>query len=210
MHFFALFLILILAICAPAQSGRIIPAEASNPPGTPAVQEQSVKQMFNEANGYIRKKGSEFDAKKIPFNERLFAQAKLEQRLLAAKFAATAAIRKDIVGEDFYYLGMLHWIAENLDGTSENLRKFITTENAAADRSQTARSIIVVIAAKQKKLDDAEKMLAEYLASWLRTAPFNKWIDLRQINLDRQVRAILEASPHAAKFLLDDPAAEYA
>lgn len=53
-------------------------------------------------------------------------------------------------------------------------------------------------------------MLAEYLASWLRTAPFNKWIDLRQINLDRQVRAILEASPHAAKFLLDDPAAEYA
>ena len=36
------------------------------------------------------------------------------------------------------------------------------------------------------------------------------WIDLRQINLDRRTRDILEASPHAAKFLLDDPAAEYA
>ncbi len=37
-----------------------------------------------------------------------------------------------------------------------------------------------------------------------------QWIDLRQINLDRRTRAVLEASPHAAKFLLDDPAAEYA
>lgn len=164
MRFFALFLLSILTIYAPAQSGRIIPVDGANSLDKPVTHEQTVKQMFDEANGYIRKKGSEFDAKKIPFNERLFAQAKLEQRLLAAKFAATAAIRKDIVGEDFYYLGMLNWIAENLDGTSENLCKFITTENAAADRSQTARSVIVVIAAKQKKLDDAEKMLADYLA----------------------------------------------
>ena len=161
MRFFALFLILIFAVCTPAQSGRIIPADAANPP---AAAEQTVKQMFDDANGYIRKKGTEFDAKKIPFSERLLTQAKLEQRQLAAKLAATAATRTDLAGEDFYYLGMLHWIAENLDGTSENLRKFIATDNAATDRSQTARSIIVVIAAKQRKLDDAEKMLAEYLA----------------------------------------------
>ena len=161
MRFFALFLILIFVVWTPAQSGRIIPVDAANPP---AHAEQTVKQMFDEAIGYIRKKGTEFDAKKIPFSERLLTQAKLEQRQLAAKLAATAATRTDLAGEDFYYLGMLHWIAENLDGTSENLRKFVALENAPADRSQTARSIIVVIAAKQKKLDDAEKMLAEYLA----------------------------------------------
>ena len=50
---------------------------------------------------------------------------------------------------------------------------------------------------------------AGLLATWYRAATV-EWIDLRQINLDRQTRAILEASPHAAKFLLDDPAAEYA
>ena len=164
MRFFALFLLSILTIYAPAQSGRIIPVDGANSLDKPVTPEQTVKQMFDEANGYVRKKGSEFDAKKIPFSERLFAQAKQEQRQLAAKNATIATARTDLVGEDFYYLGMLHWIAENLDGTSENLRKFITTENAVADRSQTARSIIVVIAAKQKKLDDAEKMLAEYLA----------------------------------------------
>jgi uncharacterized protein (TIGR02996 family) len=52
-------------------------------------------------------------------------------------------------------------------------------------------------------------MHAEYLANWPRVGAM-EWIDLRQITLDRRVRAILEASPHAAKFLLDDPAAEYA
>ena len=82
MRFFALFLILIFAVCTRAQSGRIIPVDVANPP---AAAEQTVKQMFDEANGYIRKKGTEFDAKKIPFSERLLTQAKLEQRQLAAK-----------------------------------------------------------------------------------------------------------------------------
>ena len=49
----------------------------------------------------------------------------------------------------------------------------------------------------------------EALAHWRHAAKMD-WIDLRQINLDRRTRDILEASPHAAKFLLDDPAAEYA
>ncbi len=164
MRFFAFYLILILAICVPAQSGRVIPADAPVAPGAPAALPQPVKQLFDEVNGYVRKKGTEFDAKKISFSERLLAQAKIEQRQLAAKLAATATIRTDLAGEDFYYLGMLHWIAENLDGTSENLLKFIGTENVGPGRSQTARSIIVVIAAKQKRLEDAEKMLTAYRA----------------------------------------------
>ena len=164
MRAFVLAVTLILAVGVSAQSGRVIPSDAPNPHGTPAAPVPTVKQMFDDTNGYIRKKGIEFDAKKIPFSDRLFAQTKTEQRQLAAKNAAIATLRKDLAGDDFYYLGMLHWIAENLDGTAENLRKFLETENPTADRSQTARSIIVVICAKQKKMDDAEKMLAEYLA----------------------------------------------
>ncbi len=50
---------------------------------------------------------------------------------------------------------------------------------------------------------------AAELANWPRVSGMD-WIDLRQISLDRSSRDVLEASPHAAKFLLDDPAAEYA
>jgi len=47
------------------------------------------------------------------------------------------------------------------------------------------------------------------LVRWSRV-PKMEWIDLRQTTLDPLVRDALEASPYAAKFLLDDPAAEYA
>ena len=163
MRFLVLLLTLTVSVAVAAQSGRVISADGTNPSGH-AASDQTVRQMFDEANGYVRKKATEFEEKKVPFSERLLTQAKLEQRQLAAKLAATAAPRTDLNGEDFYYLGMLYWISDNLDGTSENLRKFVTIENVDAGRSQTARSIIVVIAAKQKKLDDAEKVLAEYLA----------------------------------------------
>ncbi len=121
--------------------------------------------MFDEANGYIKAKAAEYDAKKVRFNETLFKQAQLEQRQLAAKYATTASQRKDIAGDGLYYLGMLHWIAENLDGTAEALRKFIAIQNADPERQQTARSIVVVVLAKQKKLGDAESLLTDYLKS---------------------------------------------
>ena len=159
-------LVSLAAFGAVAQSGRV------GPQGSPAQTENrtsdnsvTVKQMFDEANAYIKAKAAEYDAKKVRFSERLFDQAKLEQRQLAAKYAATAAVRKDLAGDDFYYLGMLHWIAENVDGTAESLRKFIALDGVNADRRQSARSIVVVVLAKQKKLTDAETLLAEYLRS---------------------------------------------
>ena len=162
MRYLAVALIVCTGISVPAQSGRTNPSGAVSPSVT-GVADVTVKQMFDEANSYIRAKGAEFDAKKVPFSDRLFAQAKLEQRQMAAKYAAAAALRKDLAGDDFYYLGMLHWIAENLDGTAESLRKLIASDGPETVRRQTARSIVVVVLAKQKKLDEAETFLADYL-----------------------------------------------
>lgn len=162
MSYLVLALIACTGISAHAQSGRSNPASGS-PVSVSASADVTVKQMFDEANGYIRAKGAEFDAKKVPFSDRLFAQAKLEQRQMAARYAATATLRKDLAGDDLYYLGMLHWIAENLDGTVESLRRFIASDSPETVRRQTARSIVVVVLAKQKKLDEAEILLAEYL-----------------------------------------------
>jgi cytochrome c biogenesis protein CcmG, thiol:disulfide interchange protein DsbE len=136
---------------------------ASAEPATTAT-ELTVKQMFDEANGYDKAKFAEYAEKKVPYSDALLARTKLEKRQLAAKYATVAGARKEVAGDDLYYLGMLHWIADNLDGTAEALSRFVAGEGVAADRSQTARSIIVVVLAKQKKLAEAEKALGEYLA----------------------------------------------
>ncbi len=162
MRYFVLFIIFFVSTGVWGQSGRMKTANSPGPVEM-SVADITVKQMFDEANGYIRAKATEFDARKVPFSDRLFNQAKLEQRQMAAKYAATAGLRKDLEGDDLYYLGMLHWIAENLDGTVESLSKFIAVDSPDTVRRQTARSIVVVVLAKQKKLDEAETLLAEYL-----------------------------------------------
>lgn len=161
MHKFLFLFILLASASVFAQSGRVGPAGSSNEPTAAAG--QTVRQMFDETNSYLKTKAAEFEAKKIAFSDNKLAQLKVEQKQLAARHAATAGLRKELTGEDFYYLGMLHWIAENLDLTAENLQKFIASDGVAADRSQTARSIVTVALAKQKKLDTAELVLAEYL-----------------------------------------------
>ncbi len=162
MRIFALLLFLTLSVAG--QSGRIVTAGTPNETITPKPStEQSVKQMFDETNGYLRTKAAEFEAKKVPFTDKRLEQLKLEQRQLAARYAATAALRKDLAGEDFYFVGMLHWIAENYDGASENLQKFTSSPNVPVERVQTARSIVVVSFAKLKKLEEAEIVLAEYI-----------------------------------------------
>src|SRR5438128_2693237 len=107
--------ILLFLICLAAtsfsQSGRSTPVTSNQSDTSTSTSELSVKQMFDEANGYIKAKAAEYDAKKVRFSDTLFKQAQLEQRQLAAKYAASASQRKELIGEDFYYLGMLHWIA---------------------------------------------------------------------------------------------------
>jgi thiol-disulfide isomerase/thioredoxin len=167
MRFFTVSFVILLAISAAAQSRRV-PEAASLKPGAPstdAVPVQSIKQLFDEANNYSKVKFAEYDQKKLPYSESLRIQTQREQKQLAAKYAAAAADRTSFSGDDLYYLGLLNWISENLDGAADALRKFIASPDAAGDRLQTSRSIIVVIAAKQKRFDEAEKLLGEYLRS---------------------------------------------
>ncbi|MBK9215190.1 MAG: TlpA family protein disulfide reductase [Chloracidobacterium sp.] len=154
-------LILLLSSGIFAQSGRVGPSGTAQT-GTAAP---TVRELFDEANGYLKAKLTEYETKKVTYSDSLLARTKLEQRQLAARHAASAATRTDLAGEDLYYLGMLNWIADNLDGTAENLLKFIAAEGSPANRVQTARSIVTVVLAKQKKLTEAERVFADYLAA---------------------------------------------
>ena len=153
---FFLFL-LILSSTVFAQSGRTPVAVA-----TPAGEERSVKDMFAEANSYRRLKFEEFEKKKLRVNDRLLRQTEREQREIAARFATIASARKDLTAEDLYYTALLNWIAENLDGTINTLKKYLASGDVPADRAQNARSITAVASAKQKRFEEAEAALAEY------------------------------------------------
>jgi thiol-disulfide isomerase/thioredoxin len=159
-------ILLLSAVGVLAQSGRVAPSpDAQTDGGAAAKSEPTVKQMFDEVNGYIRARGAEYDAKKVPFSETLLEKAKQEQRQLAAKYASVAEGRKDLAGEDNYYLGMMHWIGGDLEGTAASLKMYIADEHASPEHRQSARSIAAVVLAKQRKIDEAEKLLADYLRS---------------------------------------------
>lgn len=171
----------VLASSAFAQSGRN--AAAANPSsGNSASTERTVKQLFDEANTYKRNKIAELEAKKVKYSETLEKQVDREMKQLAAKYAAQAESRSSLKGEDLYYLGLLYWISENLDGTAESLRDFVKETSALPEKVQTARSLITVVEAKKGGL-------AEAIATW----------DLYQKNEPRKQTETLRMANEIAK-----------
>lgn len=149
-----------------AQSRRVNPNKpAPQTAAVSAIDDLTVKQMFDEANVYAKNKFAEFEQQKIPFSDSLFKRTVLEQKQLAAKFAALVATRSNLAGEDYYYLGMLNWLAENTENAAESFQKFLSTETSSAEKSQTARSIVIIVAAREKNFTEAEKLLKDYLTN---------------------------------------------
>jgi thiol-disulfide isomerase/thioredoxin len=165
MRRFLVFIIIFstLALNSAAQSGRVNSGQPSD--AIPESEQPTPKAMFEEANAYSKKKFDEFQQKKMPYSDALYQQTLREQKQLAARYAATIMARPALAGDDFYYLGMLHWLAENTDGTSETLKKFFETPEKIAENLQAARSVLTVIAARRKSFDEAEKLLGDYLKS---------------------------------------------
>jgi thiol-disulfide isomerase/thioredoxin len=169
MKYFGLSNLIILCLASSlwAQSGRTrtVPDTSNTASVVPAAAvERTAEQMYAEASDYAKKKFADFNEKKIAFNETLRLKTLTEQKQLAAKYAATLSMRAGLNSEDLYYWGMLHWVAENADGTEEALRRFLGSENIEAEKAQTARGVVVMVTARKKKFADAEKYLAEYLA----------------------------------------------
>jgi len=157
-------LLLSLSINGFAQSRRVNPnVQKSANSAASAMAELTVKQMFDETNVYAKTKFAEFEEKKLPFNEKLYKQTMQERKQLAAKYATVISARPGLAGDDFYYLGILYRIAENDEVSAEILRKFLASENPAAEKLQTARPIVTVDAARRKNFDEAEKLLSDYL-----------------------------------------------
>ncbi len=124
--------------------------------------ERPVRELYEEANGFRRKKFEEFAQKKIAYSDELRLVTEREQKQLAAKYAMAAEERTDLTTEDVYYKALLHWISENLDRTAASLTEYLARKDTVGEKAQTARSLLVVIHAKQKNFEDATRFLAEY------------------------------------------------
>src|SRR5690606_29557220 len=159
MKLFVFSLMLATAAACFAQSGR---ASGSDGSANDPAFERSAKELFDEANAYNKTKFAEYEKKGIPYSDNLKDQTQMQQRKLAAKYAMIVANRTDLSGDDVYYLGLLHWIAENFDGTAEARLRYAAEPKADAKREQTARSLASVSFAKLARFDDAEKALADY------------------------------------------------
>ena len=124
--------------------------------------ERPVRELYEEANGFRRKKFEEFAQKKIAYSDELRLVTEREQKQFAAKYAMAAEERTDLTTEDGYCEALLHWISENLDRTAASLTEYLARKDTVGEKAQTARSLLVVIHAKQKNFEDATRFLAEY------------------------------------------------
>lgn len=189
--------ILIFAMGLYAQSRRASPHPTPSEPTTAA--ELTVKQMFDEANTYNKTKFAEYETKKVPYSEKLRIQTEREQKQMAARYAAIAAARASPTGEDLYYAGLLHWISENLDGTSETLRKYLEAGNTTGEKAQTSRSIVAIIAAKQKNFEQSLSFIAEYTKNQPLKLSERTRMESEIAKAYIADKKIAEATPHAAE-----------
>jgi thiol-disulfide isomerase/thioredoxin len=155
MRLLPIIVLLVLMSQALPQSGRVVAPES-------AAEPVPVSELFNEASTYRRAKFSEYQRQNLPYSEKLRAQTEREQKQLAARLAAEAGARGTLSGDDLYYLGMLHWIAENLDATAAALKRFLEQDGISPDKAQNARSVIVFVSAKQRSFATALAFLDQY------------------------------------------------
>lgn len=155
----SILLMLLLSVSVLAQSGRVASASADGG----AADKRSVKELFEEANAYANKAFEKLAQENAPYDEDLRLRILGEQKRLAARHAETANKRTNLEPEDRYYVGLLHWISENIVATRETLKAVVNEGAVPSDQIQVARSIVVIASAKKKDFADAEKYLAEYV-----------------------------------------------
>lgn len=167
--YFTFFTLVLIFTCNSfAQSRRVNPNKTTvTEPATNTVaaetKELTAEEMYTEASLYAMNKYAEYEQKKISYNKLLHEKTQRDQRQLAAKYATVLTARPNLSTDDMYFLGMLNWTADNPYNTEEAMRKYLAAEDKAADKAQTARSVLVIVTARAKNFDEAEKLLAEYL-----------------------------------------------
>ena len=152
---FAIVLSLLVALSTFAQGL----APAVNPDGK--ADKRPAQELFEDANGYLGRRYQDFNKKKLPYDPKLEAQTKKEQKDLAVRNAATLQSRAPLKGDDLYYLGMLHHLAADADAALATMRVLLK-DDPDGQKAQAARNIVVLYAIKKNLIPEATAAVEAY------------------------------------------------
>src|SRR5215216_559452 len=125
------------------------------------VDKRPAQELYEDANGYLGRKYQEFNKQKLPYDPKLEAQTKKEQKELAIRNAATLQSRSPLAGEDLYYLGMLQHLSSNADAALATMRLFLK-DNVDGNHAQLARNVLVLYTVKKDLLPEAKASIEDY------------------------------------------------
>jgi hypothetical protein len=146
------FLVLLLAISAFAQGLAPDVKPESKP------DKRSAQELFEDANGYLGRRYQEFNKQKLPYDPKLEAQTKKEQKELAVRNAATLQGRSHLTNDDVYYLGMLYHLAGDADAALSTMRLLLKDDPDGA-KAQASRNVVVLYAISKELISEQSPLL---------------------------------------------------
>ena len=159
-----------------------VPEIAQTPPvkkdAKPVTDKRPANALFEEARSYVDKTFADFTKRKVPYDQKLAAKTKQEQKDLAAGYAAILEARKSLKDADVYYLGMLHYTAGNEDAALDAMRRFLAGE-ASGENAQLARAVVVLYATRKNLTPEAERAVEAYAQNQPQNLP--EWFGMETL-----------------------------
>src|SRR4026207_1470459 len=134
-------------------------APAVKPDGK--ADKRPAQELFEDANGYLGRRFQEFNKQKLPYDPKLEAQTKKEQKDLAVKNAATLQARGSLKGDDLSCLGMLHHLASDADASLATMR-LLLKDDPDGQKAQAARTVVVLYPVKKDLITEATVAVETY------------------------------------------------
>jgi thiol-disulfide isomerase/thioredoxin len=171
-----------LAAAAPLpRANKAFAQTPSKPSADVAVAQAAAKSeaqtLYEEAEGYARRKFEEFQKNAVPYNRQLEQKTFQEQKDLAlrhaTRLAAQVPARAPSNSLDLYYTGLLYVLAGKSQNALDTLRRFLSetseSERTPESLKQKARALAVEQAGQLSLHAEAERLLAEYQSHEPRT-----------------------------------------
>ena len=154
---------IVLILLAAMSTAMLTFAQGLAPSGKPEpkADKRPARELFEDANGYLGRRYQEFNKQKLPYDAKLEAQTKKEQKDLAVQNAATLQLRAPLTGDDLYYLGMLHHLASDADKALAAMRLYLK-DDPDGQKAQAARNVIVLYAIKKDLVSEANAAVEAY------------------------------------------------
>ena len=161
---------------------------------------RSSQALFEDANGYVGRKYQEFNKQKLPYDPKLEAQTRKEQKDLAVKNAAIIQSRSSLKPDDLYYLGMLHHLAGDADSALTTMRRLLK-DDPDGQKAQAARNVVVLYAVKKDLLPEANAAVEAYGRHQPQSADDRYRMELLIVDAYQRAKDYASMTTHAKQML---------